>query len=75
MTEMASFGAGVNSVAMIVMLVKAGWRGPIVFSNTGGEHPETYCYMEYFGQWLAKHGLEITQLSPATNPDLYDDKR
>lgn len=75
MTEMISFGAGVNSVAMTIMLVEQGWRGPLVFSDTGGEHPETYCYLEYFGRWLAKYGLQITILSPATRPDLYDDKR
>jgi len=46
-----------------------------VFADTGGEHPETYCYLEYFGRWLAKHGLEITKLSPITHPHLYKDKR
>ncbi len=30
MTEMISFGAGVNSVAMTIMLVDEGWRVPIV---------------------------------------------
>lgn len=75
MNEMISFGAGVNSVAMTVMLVEQGWYGPIVFADTGNEHPETYCYMRYFDHWLAKHDLEITILSPVTNPDLYDDKR
>jgi len=70
--EMISFGAGVNSVAMAVMLVNNGWRGPIVFADTGGEHPETYCYLEYFGRWLAERGMEITVLSPATHPELYD---
>jgi hypothetical protein len=60
--EMISFGAGVNSVAMTIMLVNDGWRGPIVFADTGGEHPETYCYLEYFGRWLAERGMEITVL-------------
>ena len=76
MNEMISFGAGVNSVAMTIMLVDDGWRGPIVFANTGGEHPETLCHLEYFERdFLAQHGLEITRLSPATHPGLYDDKR
>jgi len=72
---MISLGVGVNSVAMAVMLIQQGWRGPVVFANTGGEHPETYCYLEYFGKWLASHGLEITRLSPITHPHLYKDKR
>ena len=71
MSEMISFGAGVNSVAMTIMLVNDGWRGPIVFADTGGEHPETYCYLEYFERWLAERGMEITRLMPTTHPDLY----
>lgn len=74
--EMISFGAGVNSAAMTIMLVKQGWRGPIIFADTGGEHPDTYCYLRYFEQhYLKSHGLEIVRLSPATNAELYDDKR
>lgn len=67
MSEMISFGAGINSVAMTVMLVNEDWRGPIVFADTGGEHPETYCYMEYFeSHFLKPHGLTITRLLPGT---------
>jgi len=66
-TEMVSFGAGVNSVAMTIMLVNDGWRGPIVFADTGGEHPETYCHMRYFeDEFLKPRGLEITRLEPGT---------
>lgn len=75
MTEMISFGIGVNSVSMVIEMVKQGWRGPIVFVNVGNEKPETYCYMRYFDWWLAGYGLKITQISPVTNPELYDDKR
>jgi 3'-phosphoadenosine 5'-phosphosulfate sulfotransferase (PAPS reductase)/FAD synthetase len=66
MSEMISFGGGVNSVAMTILLVNEGWRGPIVFADTGGEHPETYCYMEYFGKWLEKRGMGITHLEPGS---------
>ncbi len=76
MTEMISFGAGVNSVAMTIMLVNDGWRGPIVFADTAGEHPETYCYLTYFSRWLEERGLEITRLTYETMPRLYaHDKR
>lgn len=76
MANMISFGAGVNSVAMTVMLVSDGWRGPVVFADTGCEWPETYCYMSHFeGAFLEPHGLSITRLSPVTHPGLYDDKR
>ena len=58
-----SFGGGVNSTAMIIMLAKAGWHGDIVFSDTGREWPETYCYMDYFeAEWLRPRGLSVTAL-------------
>lgn len=76
MTEMLSFGAGVNSIAMTIMLVEQGWEGPIVMADTSAEWPETYCYMTYFqNEFLKPRGLEITRLSPATHAELYDDKR
>ena len=76
MDESVSFGAGVNSIAMVIMLAEQGWRGPIVFADTGGENPKTYCYMNYFErEFLKPRGLEIVTLSPATHPDLYVDKR
>jgi hypothetical protein len=76
MSEMVSFGAGVNSVAMTIMLVNDGWRGPIVFADTGGEWPETYCYLRTFeDEWLRPRGLEVTRVSVETHPELYKDKR
>jgi hypothetical protein len=67
MAEMISFGAGVNSAAMAIMLVEQGWQGPIVFADTGSEWPETYCYMRYFEtEYLKPRGLEITTLSPGS---------
>ena len=66
-SEMISFGAGVNSVAMTIMLVEDGWRGPIVFADPGAEHPDTYCYMETFEKkYLKPRGLEITRIEPGS---------
>jgi len=65
--ELISFGGGVNSVAMTILLVNEGWRGPIVFADTGAEWPETYCYMDYFEtEFLNKRNLSITKLSPGS---------
>lgn len=65
MDEMVSFGAGVNSTAMVITLAEEGWRGPIVFADTMGEKPETYCYMDYFErEYLKPRGLAITRLLP-----------
>lgn len=63
---MISFGAGVNSVAMVILLMAEGWRGPIVFADTGGEHPDTYCYLRYFSRYLADHGQRIIVLEPGS---------
>ena len=58
-----SYGAGVNSSAMAIMLINQGWKGQIVFSDTGTEHPETYCWMDYFEkEWLRPRGFEIIRL-------------
>jgi len=74
--EMISFGAGVNSVAMTVLLANEGWRGPIVFADPGNEHPKTYCYMDYFERtFLKPRGLNITRINPAAYPHLYNEKR
>ena len=74
--EMISFGAGVNSVAMTIMLVNEGWRGPIVFADPGAEHPDTYCYIEYFErEWLGKYGLQITRITPKATPHFYHERQ
>jgi hypothetical protein len=58
-----SFGGGVNSVALVILLANEGWKGPIVFAETSTEWPDTYCYMDMFErEWLRPRGLEITRL-------------
>ena len=61
-----SYGAGVNTVAMLLRLVEEGWRGPIVFADTGGEHPETYCHMAMMDRWLDERCLAIERISFGT---------
>lgn len=68
--EMISYGGGVNSTAMTILLVEQGWRGPVVFADVGDdsqpcEHPETLCYLNYFErEYLQPRGLELTRLRP-----------
>ena len=58
-----SFGAGVNSTALAILLINEGWRGHIVMSDTGCEWPDTYCFMDYFErEWLKPRGCEIVRL-------------
>ena len=61
--QVISYGAGVNSTAMAIMLINQGWKGQIVFSDTGTEWPETYCWMDYFErEWLRPRGFEIIRI-------------
>jgi hypothetical protein len=68
MNEAISFGGGINSVAMTILLVQRGWRGLIGFADTLGEKPGTYCYIDYFeSHFLRRYGLEITRLKPGSD--------
>lgn len=68
--ELLSFGGGVNSTALAVLLIQQGWQGHIVFADTGAEWPETYIYMDYFESgWLKPRGFEIVRLHPHTDDD------
>lgn len=56
------YGAGVDSTAMLIALTKRGVKIDfIIFSDTGGEKPETYAFIPLFSKWLVKNGQpEIT---------------
>ncbi len=58
-----SFGAGVNSAALVILLIENDWRGRVVFADTGTEWPETYCFMRYFeDSYLRPRDFEIVIL-------------
>jgi hypothetical protein len=55
--QIVSYGAGTNSTAMIVEMLRRGEPcDAIVFADTGGERPETYDYVAMFSAWLVAHG-------------------
>jgi hypothetical protein len=57
-TQVISFGGGVNSTAMCLGLYERNETIKyILFSDTGGERPETYRHVEEFSAWLVAHGL------------------
>ena len=59
-----SFGGGVNSVALMVVLLREGLPfDEAVFADTGGEVPETYQYLETARQYLADHEVPLTVVS------------
>lgn len=64
-----SYGGGVNSTALAVLLVRGrlpeykNWR--VIFSDTGNEKPETYQYIKnHFSPWLAENGRELEIVAP-----------
>ena len=76
MRKIISFGGGVNSVAMTILLYGRGERWPIVFSDTGVEQPETYCYLTTFDAWLKeKYGVKVTRVSRGETMEEYCDER
>jgi 3'-phosphoadenosine 5'-phosphosulfate sulfotransferase (PAPS reductase)/FAD synthetase len=65
-----SFGGGVNSTAMMLLLQDQEIDFKAVFVDTGCEWPETYQFLEY----LKKRGYEFTWLKPVVEDTttLYD---
>lgn len=60
-----SFGGGVKSVAMHLLLLDVGWEFEAVFVDHGCDWPETYEYLELFQGWLKEQGHEpITVIGP-----------
>jgi 3'-phosphoadenosine 5'-phosphosulfate sulfotransferase (PAPS reductase)/FAD synthetase len=60
MKKYLSFGAGVNSTALLLLLTDQGEDFETIFVNHGGDYPETYEYVTY----LREHGFEITEIKP-----------
>lgn len=53
-----SYGSGVDSTGVLVEFVRRGIRPDfILFADTGGEHPETYLYLDVMDAYLARHGF------------------
>lgn len=57
-----SYGGGTNSTAMLIGLYEKNLRvDSVIFSDTGGERPDTYVFIDIFNKWLIEHKMpEIT---------------
>jgi len=67
-----SYGAGVNSTALMIYLMKKKRRlDCVVFSDTGGEMPETYRYLSVADEYLTRHGVPFKTMR-STNTSLFD---
>lgn len=68
MKNYLSFGGGVNSVAMMLMLLDQGVDFEAVFCHHGTDWPETYDYVAGFQWWLKDSGHKaITVIRPDVN--------
>lgn len=67
-----SYGVGLDSTAMLVEMHNRGMRPDLIlFSDTGGEKPETYAYLAVINAWLLSVGfptVTIVQYAPARAP-------
>lgn len=69
MYNLLSYGAGVNSTAMILLMEDAcEFRDVfpqlhIVFADTGAENPETYAYLKTMDAYLFERGQRIVRVS------------
>ena len=53
-----AYGGGVNSSAFLIEFARQGIIPTLIlFSDTGGERPATYAFIEQFSAWLQSHGL------------------
>jgi len=73
--RVGSFGAGVQTTALAILNARGLVEGPAlewVFADTGGEHPETYEYLErWFRPWAEANGVELRVVS-SRHGTLYD---
>lgn len=64
-----SYGAGVDSTALLVALHRRGIRPDLIlFADTGGEKPETYAYIPIMNAWLQSvgfPGITVVQYVPS----------
>ena len=69
MNYLLSYGGGVNSTALILLMEDACEfvdifdQLHILFADTGCEHPQTYTYLEQMDAYLAQRGQRIIRVS------------
>ena len=65
MKNYLSFGGGVNSVAMMLLMLDQGQEFEAIFVDHETDWPETYEYFDMFQEWLKDNGhQQITVLKP-----------
>ena len=73
MKHIVNFGAGVNSTAMIIEMVNR--KMPIdyvIFSDTGGELPATYEFLEKMKVWFEEKNIPLIIVKSKYDCSIYD---
>ncbi len=68
-----NFGAGVNSTALIIEVVRR--KMPldfVIFADTGTEMPETYQHVERMRKWFDEHGITFITVKSKYDKPLYN---
>jgi 3'-phosphoadenosine 5'-phosphosulfate sulfotransferase (PAPS reductase)/FAD synthetase len=65
MKNYLSFGGGVNSVAMLLLMLDQEQNFEAVFVDHETDHPDTYKYVDFLQNWLVENGHDkITVIKP-----------
>jgi hypothetical protein len=70
MKRVVSYGGGVDSTAMTLLLLERGEKPDlVVFCDTGGEYPETYAYLDRFDAYLRERAqVGVTRIQAKEGP-------
>lgn len=66
-----SYGGGVDSTALAILLANEGRPPLAVFADTGGEWPETIAFVEVFRRWYEARGGELVTVKPPESLEAY----
>jgi hypothetical protein len=74
MLQIASYGGGTNSTAMLIGLAERGEAVHLIlFADPGAEMPHTYIYLDLFSGWLVSKGQGPIVTVKAPNKSLEQD--
>jgi len=75
MKKYLSFGGGVNSVAMMLMMLDQKQEFEAIFVDHETDYPETYEYFNMFQDWLVKNGHKEVKIIKPNEKRLKADKQ
>ena len=72
-SHILSYGGGVNTVALMIVLTEEGAPlDEVVFADTGDEVPETYSYLDVTKEYLSARGVPFRVVQKPNRKSLYE---